>query len=78
MALYEHVFLTRQDAAPAQVEALTEQYKGLIAAGGAIANGTTVWAGSDLLGLNYLAPQVLVTAMVLVIGFALNRSWTFA
>lgn len=34
MALYEHVFLTRQDAAPATVDALVEQYKGIIAAGG--------------------------------------------
>ena len=51
---------------------------GLIAAGGAIANGTIVWAGSDLLGLHYLVPQVFATAMILVIGFALNRSWTFA
>ena len=28
MGLYEHVFLVRQDATPAQVEALVEQYKG--------------------------------------------------
>jgi small subunit ribosomal protein S6 len=34
MALYEHVFMTRQDATPAQVDALVEQYKGVIAAGG--------------------------------------------
>ncbi|MGH6855784.1 MAG: 30S ribosomal protein S6 [Aestuariivirga sp.] len=34
MALYEHVFLTRQDASAAQVDALVEQYKGIIAAGG--------------------------------------------
>ena len=34
MALYEHVFLTRQDASAAQVEALVEQYKAIIAAGG--------------------------------------------
>jgi len=34
MALYEHVFLTRQDASPAQVEALVEQFKAIIAAGG--------------------------------------------
>ena len=34
MALYEHIFLTRQDASPAAVEALVEQYKGIITAGG--------------------------------------------
>ena len=34
MALYEHVFLTRQDASAAQVDALVEQFKGIIAAGG--------------------------------------------
>ena len=34
MALYEHVFLTRQDASAAQVDALVEQYKEVIAAGG--------------------------------------------
>ena len=34
MALYEHVFMARQDASPAQVEALVEQFKGIIAAGG--------------------------------------------
>ena len=34
MALYEHVFLTRQDASAAQVDALVEQFKAIIAAGG--------------------------------------------
>jgi small subunit ribosomal protein S6 len=34
MALYEHVFMTRQDATPAQVDALVEQFKGVIGAGG--------------------------------------------
>ena len=34
MALYEHVFMTRQDAANTQVDALVEQYKAIIAAGG--------------------------------------------
>lgn len=33
MALYEHIFLSRQDVSSAQVEALTEQYKGVIEAG---------------------------------------------
>ena len=34
MPLYEHVFLTRQDASNAQVDALTEQFKNVITAGG--------------------------------------------
>jgi small subunit ribosomal protein S6 len=43
MALYEHVFLTRQDATNAQVDALTEQYKGVIAAGGGKVTKTEYW-----------------------------------
>ena len=34
MALYEHVFLARQDVSGQQVEALVEQYKGVIEANG--------------------------------------------
>src|SRR5690606_17616194 len=34
MALYEHVFLARQDLSPQQVDALVEQYKGVIESGG--------------------------------------------
>jgi len=34
MALYEHVFLVRQDMSTQQVEALVEQYKGVITAQG--------------------------------------------
>ena len=38
MPLYEHVFLARQDVTAQQVDALVEQYKGVIeAAGGSIA-----------------------------------------
>ena len=48
MALYEHVFLTRQDAAPAQVEALTEQYKGIIAAGGGKVTKAEYWGLKSL------------------------------
>ena len=48
MALYEHVFLTRQDAAPAQVEALTEQYKALIATGGGKVTKTEYWGLKSL------------------------------
>jgi small subunit ribosomal protein S6 len=34
MPLYEHIFLARQDVSPQQVEALVEQFKGVIEAGG--------------------------------------------
>ena len=43
MALYEHVFLARQDASTAQVEALTEQYKGIITAGGGSVAKSEYW-----------------------------------
>lgn len=49
----------------------------LVAAGGAIVNGTIVWTGTELLRLHYLVPQVVATVLILVAGFALNRSWTF-
>ena len=48
MALYEHVFLTRQDAVPTQVDALTEQYKALIAAGGGKVTKTEYWGLKSL------------------------------
>mgnify|MGYP000955822063 CR=1 FL=1 len=34
MALYEHVFLARQDVTAQQVEAMTETYKAVIEANG--------------------------------------------
>ena len=34
MALYEHVFLARQDISAQQVDALVEQYKGVLEANG--------------------------------------------
>lgn len=43
MALYEHVFMARQDASPAQVEALVEQFKGVIAAGGGKVGKVESW-----------------------------------
>lgn len=43
MALYEHVFLTRQDATQPQVDALVEQFKGVIAAGGGKVGKTEYW-----------------------------------
>jgi len=43
MALYEHVFLARQDASPQQVETLTEQFKGVIEAHGGKIEKTEYW-----------------------------------
>jgi len=48
MALYEHVFLTRQDAPNAQVDTLTEQFKGIITAGGGEVTKTEYWGLKSL------------------------------
>jgi small subunit ribosomal protein S6 len=48
MALYEHVFLTRQDASNTQVDALTEQFKGIITAGGGSVTKTEYWGVKSL------------------------------
>ena len=43
MALYEHVFLTRQDVSGQRVEELVEQFKGIIEAGGGTVGKTEYW-----------------------------------
>ncbi|MCX5519406.1 30S ribosomal protein S6 [Kaistia defluvii] len=43
MPLYEHVFLSRQDVSAQQVEALTEQFKGLIEANGGTVSKIEQW-----------------------------------
>jgi small subunit ribosomal protein S6 len=48
MGLYEHTFLVRQDATPAQVEALVEQFKGVIAAGGGKVEKVESWGIKSL------------------------------
>ncbi len=48
MGLYEHTFLVRQDAAQAQVDALIEQYKGVLAAGGAKVEKVEQWGLKSL------------------------------
>lgn len=48
MANYEHVFLVRQDASSAQVDALVEQYKGVLAAGGAKVEKVESWGVKSL------------------------------
>ncbi len=52
MPLYEHVFLARQDVSAQQVEALVEQYKGLIEAGGGTVGKIENW------GLRSLAYRI--------------------
>ena len=48
MGHYEHVFLVRQDATTAQVDALIEQYKGVIEAGGAKIEKVENWGVKSL------------------------------
>lgn len=48
MALYEHVFLARQDVTAQQVEALVEQYKGIIEAGGGSLAKSEYWGVKSL------------------------------
>jgi small subunit ribosomal protein S6 len=52
MALYEHVFLARQDLAQQQVDALVEQYKGVIEANGGSIGRVENW------GLRSLAYRI--------------------
>jgi small subunit ribosomal protein S6 len=48
MALYEHVFLARQDLSQQQVDALVEQYKGVITAGGGTIGRVENWGLKSL------------------------------
>ena len=49
-----------------------------VAALGVVASAAIVFAGTEWLGLHYLLPQVVATALVFVCGYVLNRRWTFA
>ncbi|MCD2177629.1 30S ribosomal protein S6 [Rhizobium sp. C1] len=48
MALYEHVFLARQDVTPQQVEGLVENYKGVIEANGGKVGRVENWGLKSL------------------------------
>jgi small subunit ribosomal protein S6 len=48
MALYEHIFLARQDATAAQVDALTDQFKNVITGGGGKIGKTEYWGLKSL------------------------------
>jgi putative flippase GtrA len=49
-----------------------------VAALGVVMSAAIVFAGTEWLGLHYLLPQVVATALVFVCGYVLNRRWTFA
>ena len=49
-----------------------------VAALGAATSAALVHAGTAWLGLHYLLPQAVATALVLFAGYALNRRWSFA
>jgi small subunit ribosomal protein S6 len=48
MPLYEHVFMARQDVTAQQVEAMTDQFKGVIEAGGGTVQSTEMWGVKSL------------------------------
>jgi small subunit ribosomal protein S6 len=48
MALYEHVYMARQDVTAQQVEALTEQFKSIITAGGGKIAKVEYWGVKSL------------------------------
>ncbi|MFC5069133.1 30S ribosomal protein S6 [Flaviflagellibacter deserti] len=48
MALYEHVFLARQDVTAQQVEEFVDQYKGVISAGGGEIGKVEYWGVKSL------------------------------
>ena len=49
-----------------------------VAALGAAINGAIVYTGTEILGMHYLAAQVIATSIVVWSGFVLNRRWSFA
>ncbi|HEY8567305.1 MAG TPA: 30S ribosomal protein S6 [Beijerinckiaceae bacterium] len=48
MPLYEHVFLARQDVTSQQVEAMVDQYKGVIEQNGGAVEKTEMWGVKSL------------------------------
>jgi putative flippase GtrA len=49
-----------------------------VAALGVGVSGSVVWFGSAVLGLHYVIAQLIATTLVLVLGYQLNRAWSFA
>ena len=48
MPLYEHIFMARQDVTPQQVEAMVDQYKGVIEQNGGSIHKTEMWGVKSL------------------------------
>jgi small subunit ribosomal protein S6 len=48
MPLYEHIFMARQDVTPQQVEAMVDQYKGVIEQNGGNIEKTEMWGVKSL------------------------------
>ena len=48
MPLYEHIFMARQDVTPQQVEAMVDQYKGVIEQNGGTVEKTEMWGVKSL------------------------------
>ena len=48
MALYEHVYMARQDVTAQQVEAMTEQFKSVLTAGGGKVGKVEYWGVKSL------------------------------
>ena len=48
MPLYEHVFMARQDVTPQQVEAMVDQYRGVIEQNGGKVEKTEMWGVKSL------------------------------
>lgn len=48
MPLYEHIFMARQDVTPQQVDAMVEQYKGVIETNGGKVEKTENWGLKSL------------------------------
>jgi small subunit ribosomal protein S6 len=48
MPLYEHVFMARQDVTAQQVEAMLDQYKGVLTEGGGTVGKTEYWGVKSL------------------------------
>jgi small subunit ribosomal protein S6 len=48
MPLYEHIFMARQDVTPQQVEAMVDQYKGVIEQNGGSVEKTEMWGVKSL------------------------------
>src|SRR3954451_12516380 len=48
MPLYEHIFMARQDVTPQQVEAMVDQYKGVIEQNGGKVEKTEMWGVKSL------------------------------